>query len=86
MLAVGRHKNKTNYICFCVLGCDVPTIERKGESKKVSIFSFCFYSPLGKVRIGCNWGFGFEWFSLLVTLLYSSFDSEFSLGRFRRWM
>jgi hypothetical protein len=42
---------------------------------------FVFYSPLGKVRIGSNWGFGFKWFSHPVIFLYSSFDSEFSLGR-----
>jgi hypothetical protein len=67
--------------------CGVPTIDRKSESKKKSIFfPFRFYSPLGKVRIGCNWGFGFEWFSHPVTLLYSSFDSEFSPGRLRWWM
>jgi hypothetical protein len=33
----------------------------KSESKKKECFvPFCYYSPLGKVRIGCNWGFGFE--------------------------
>jgi hypothetical protein len=48
--AVRRAKN----IVIFVLCFSVPTIERKSESKKESVFPFCFYSPLDKVKIGCN--------------------------------
>ena len=38
------------------------------KSKNIVIFALCF---------------GFEWFSHPITLLYSFFDSEFSLGHLR---
>ena len=51
------------------------------RARKIEFFfPFYYYSPLDEVRIGCNWGFGFKWFSHHVTLLYSSFDSEFFTG------
>jgi hypothetical protein len=43
--------------------------------RKRVFFSFGFYFSLGKVKIGCNWSFEFEWFSYLVIFL-----CEFSSG------
>ena len=71
---------------FVFWGVVCQQLREKVRTRKRVIFPFCFYSPLGKVRIGCNWGFGFEWFSHPVTFLYSSFDSGFSLSHFRQWI
>jgi hypothetical protein len=54
--------------------------------KEREFLFFVIILPLGKSENWMYLGFEFEWFSRLITLLYSSFDSIFSQSRLLQWM